>query len=159
MQLRPFIGTAVFCAVVAFLTAQVHAGFMLIFVAPILAIWLLYSIYIAVKQPARRRTQSIKAGLWLVMVGGVLLTHWHYHRAARDAADAAVGSILRYRASHGAFPESFEAAGVHGLRKDWRVMYLRRKDGRPILFYPATFVAFDKYWYDFEDRSWVYQPD
>jgi energy-coupling factor transporter transmembrane protein EcfT len=158
MQLRPFIGTAASCAVVAFFTAQVHSGFMLIFVLPFLAIWLLYSVYVVWKHPARRITQSIKAGLWLLVVGGVLLTHWHYQKAARDAADFAASAILRYKASHGSFPKTLEAAGLKNYRKNWGVSYFLQDD-RPGLFYPATFVVFDTYWYDFQHQSWVYQPD
>lgn len=159
MQLRPYIGTAFLCAIVALLAAQVHSGFMLIVVAPFLLIWLLYSIYVVLKHPSRRRVQSIKVALWFIVVGGVLLSHWYYHRAARETANLAVDAILSYRANHGSFPETLDAAGVVSDNwKGWRVFYLL-KDGSPSLFYPSTFVVFDTYWYDFERKSWIYQPD
>lgn len=158
MQLRSVIGTAVFCAVVAFITAQMHGGFMLIFVAPFLTVWLAYSAYVAWKHPDRRMTQSIRAGLWVLAVGGVLLLHWHYHRAARDSADLVVAYVNHYKTNHGSFPETIDAAGLNNFRNKWRISYLM-KDGKPSLFYPATFVIFDTYWYDFEHQSWVYQPD
>jgi hypothetical protein len=158
MKIRPFIGTIVACAIVGLLTAQMHSGFLLLLFIPFFVIWLVYSVYVIWRHPAKRMTQAIKAGLWLVVIGAVLLTHWRYAKVARDAGDAAVAEIIRYKTSHGTFPATPEAAGLKPFSKSSRVRYFL-EDGKPKLFYPATFVIFDTYWYDFEKQSWEYRAD
>ncbi len=129
---------------------------MLIFVAPFLSIWLLYSTYIIWRRPANRTTQLVKIVLWSLTISGVLSLHWHYQRAVREAANAAVSTVLQYKAIHGSFPKTPEAAGLKD--RTWRISYFL-KNGKPYLVYPATFIVFDIYSYDFERQSWTYQPD
>lgn len=154
MRMKPFIGTFALCGVTLFLTAPVHGGFLLVFVVPILAVGLLYSVYLIWKRPAVRRLQLVKIALWLLVIGAVCLAQRHYYRAARAAGNVVVASILQYKARHGVFPESLRAAGVEAT--SWHIAYIL-KDGRPSVFYPATFVVFDTYRYNFRQHRWELQ--
>jgi hypothetical protein len=157
MQIRSIVGSIVLCTAFVFISAPVHGGPWLLLAAPFLAVWLPYSAYVIWRRPDARRIQAIKVSLWVVAVGGVLLTQWHYQKAARESANSAVAEIFRYKASRGSFPADLNAINFKD-QKTWRLAYLV-KDGKPSLFYPATFTLFDTYWYDFEHKSWVYQPD
>lgn len=88
---------------------------------------------------------------------GSSLANLYYHHAAREAADNAVAAVLGYKQANGVFPESLQAAGFDA-RPAWRVAYAAQ-NGKPFLFYPAAFIAFDVYIYNFERRSWTYRPD
>ena len=154
MQTRPLMTTIASCCLVALITAPVHAGFMLVCILPILAIWLLYSAFVIWRQPAKRKLQAIQVGLWFLVVGGVLIVHLHYFRAARSAGNVAVAAVLQYRASHGMFPPSLQVAGVRNA--GWGMFY-ELAQGKPVLFYPATFIAFDTYAYNFKRRAWEHQ--
>ena len=154
MQIRPLITTIAGCGVAAAITAPVHAGFMLVFVVPILVVWLVYSAYVIWRRPARRKLQILQVALWLLVVGGVLLAHLHYYSAARSAGNTAVTAILQYKASHGVYPPSLRAAGLQST--GWGVSYLF-DHGQPVLFYPATFIVFETCSYNFERQSWEHQ--
>ena len=158
MQLKSFIGTVVGCVALVIICAPIHGGITLLFVVPFLAVWLIYSAYVIWRNPARRNTQSIKAGTWILTVFGVLLVHWHYYNAARNDANFVATSILRYKTAHGSYPQNLDAINLRNYGRKWMLGYILDK-GEPGLFYGATFVPFDTYFYDFEKRSWVYQPD
>ncbi len=129
----------------------------MLFVLPFLVAGLIYCFYAAWKTPERRRLEKWKAGMWFLTVGGIASAHVYYHHAARETADTVLAAIFRYEREHGAYPENLQAVGLEA-RPAWRVAYVAQ-DGKPFLFYPATFIVFDMYIYNFERRSWVYVPD
>ena len=155
MQIRPLITTIAGCCLLAAITTQVHGGFMLVFLLPIFAIWLIYSAFVIWRRPARRKLQAVAVGLWVFVVGGAFLAHAHYQEAARSAGNAAATAILQYKASYGVYPPSLRAAGLEST--DWGVYY-DFANGTPVLFYPDTFIVFDTYSYNFKQQSWEHQP-
>ena len=154
---KALLPTLTCCVVVAFFTLPVHGGFMLYLVAPFLAIWLLVCIWGAWRQPMRRPVTAVKIILWLVTIGCVVAAHVGYARSARNEAEEVVARVLEYRQRTGAYPASAEAAGLP-TRGRWQVYYFLH-NGAPRVFYPATFIVFDTYSYDFADQAWEYRPD
>jgi hypothetical protein len=161
MPLRPIIATIAACAIVAFLTWPVHGGFIVLFTLPVLAFWFPYSCYVIWRHPARRRLQTIKLCLWLIVVGGVCGLHLYYCVSARSAANDVINAVLTYKEQHGSYPPRLEVAGI-ALGKTggpWRIGYVIDEKDTHALVYPTTFTVFEAYIYEFEQGRWVYVPD
>ena len=72
------------------------------------------------------------------------------------AADA----VERYRAVHNADPPNLAAAGITEEKGLYRLYYFpsdRRPE--PQLGYPSPFTPYDRYFYDFNRREYVFYPD
>ena len=74
--------TVLLCSVLALLTMPVHAGFMLIFLAPVFAIWVPYSFVLMWRSPASRRIQMNKLMIWTVVICSIVSLHWFYAYSA-----------------------------------------------------------------------------
>lgn len=157
MQLKPLVSTILACALVAVLTAPVHAGMFLFFVVPIVCIWALVNAYLAWREPSTRRRRGMHVAIWAITLAGLFATHAYYKHVARGAAQSAAAAVTAYRITNGSYPPTLQAAGIPPDQR-WRVGYVLAKDG-PFLFYPSTFVPFDIYSYNFERGTWEYQPD
>jgi hypothetical protein len=144
-------------------TAQKHTGFLIpLFIAALLLWWAIaWSAARLVGRPSpgwRRRV--LRFGLWAIALGLSGAVHAYWSQAARAQADAVASAVLAYKSRAGSFPASLEQVGLDEirLRHDWMLGYAFA-DGRPSLFYAATFTMFDGYAYDFEQRRWEFVPD
>ena len=93
---------------------------------------------------------------------GIAALHFYYYTSARAAGDYAERLVSAYKAKYGTFPDTLEEAGwklgAHGGR--WRIVYQGNGANKdPILMYPATWVIFDMYDYNFKTGQWAYLPD
>jgi hypothetical protein len=158
-MLRQYLGTLIAGALAVLVSAPAHCGFMLAAIFPFVLVWFAFSGYVMVKAPARRRPQGIKMLAWCAVFAGVAGLHVHYYLAARQAGDAAVAALARYRQAHGgSFPERLADAGTSVGDNDapWHVLY-RLEQGKPLLVYSGNFSVFETYTYDFEQGRWRYQ--
>lgn len=142
------------------LCIPMHAGFMLIFAAPLTAVWIIYSVVVAVRTPARLRPQVVKA---LVLAGAfsvIAFAHLYYAHAARTAAQQVADAVMSFKAREGRYPDRAAEAGVDEveLGRKWMLHY-RQASGKPSLMYATTFTPFETYDYDFETSTWMYHPD
>jgi hypothetical protein len=96
--------------------------------------------------------------MWVLTISGILLIHLHYYHSSRNDADQIAKAIIRYKAEHGYYPQNLKAAGIENPRKAWMIGYFPEKE-KPGLFYAATFLPFDTYFYDFDKDTWSYHPD
>lgn len=161
-SLRPLIPILVACAALVFSCAGVGGAFLVVAAIPFLGIWLLYSAYIIWRKPEKRRTQLTRLGILAVTLIGIAAVHFYYYTSARAAGNYAERLVSAYKAVHGTYPDTLEDAGwrlgAYGGR--WRIVYKGNGANKdPILMYPATWVIFDMYDYDFRTRQWVYLPD
>ena len=130
---------------------------MVFLVLPFLLVWLLYSLWVAWRQPMQRPITVMKVLLWALTLASVGAVHWVYARSARQEADSAVAAVLDYQRRHGNYPVSLADVGVPTERG--RGPRYSFDKGRPTLFYPSTFIVFDQYLYDFDAKEWVYRAD
>ena len=155
--------TSIFAAlVIAFFGAQRHVGPILFLFILIWLLWLPYSAYLIFLKPQRRKLQVLRIVLWVgtaVLIAGI---HHIRFNSDRAAADEIAAGIISYSVAHGKYPSSLAEAGLSqdALRFiSPRSLYKLDDQGKPILFYESSFMAFDTISYDFETRTWVYQPD
>ena len=154
---KALVPTVLCCAGLALLTGTRSAGFMVYLAVPFLLIWLLYSLWIAWRQPMQRPITVVKIVLWVLTLSGIGALHSFYATAARQEADAVVAGVMDYQRKFGTYPKPTEITGLP-VRGKWRVFY-SLVDGRPHVFYPATFMVFTVYNYDFDHQAWEYCAD
>ena len=155
--MKPYISTMVACLVVAVVTAPVHGGLILVLLMPFIGIWMIVNLYRAWLHPACRCQRLLRIALWSTTICMVLVAHWRYASEAREAGQSAVRALVIFKAAQGVYPRDMASAGIAGKSR-WRVYYAL-VEGQPFLMYPATFVPFDVYTYDFNHGTWKYQPD
>jgi len=154
--MRSLISTIAIAAIVAFLTGAVHGGFMLVLVIPFLIVWLLRSAWTMYRHRERRRLLAGKIAIWIATILVVALLHRYYATEARAEADAAIRAVVAYKNQHGEYPKHLSEAGVNNGR--WHVGYGVDEHG-PWLLYPATFVVFEVWRYNFLSERWEYLRD
>lgn len=142
------------------LCVQRHAGFMVLFAVPFIAIWLVYNTVAALRRPAGRRVRAYKGAILALVLAAIAAVHGWYAHDARAHAQGAADAVLAFQAREGRFPAELADAGVDPaqLRRQWRLHYQLDGD-RPVLFYGTTFTPFETHDFDFGTRGWVYRPD
>ena len=161
-SVRPLVPILVLCATLVFLCAGVGGAFVVFMAAPFLGFWLIYSGYIICFRKEKRRVQAIRAGILTATLVGIAVLHFYYYTSARAAGNYAESLVSAYKAKHGTYPDSLEEAGwrlgAYGGR--WHIIYHGNGASKdPILLYPATWIVFDKYNYNFKLGQWGYLPD
>lgn len=157
---RKYRWTAIAAGVVLLFAAPIHAGFMIFFVLPVLAIWAMYQIVRARTQRERLKPLGIKLAIWVAVIAIVLTNHWYLAYASRRDADLVVAKVLEYRTQKGVYPKDMVEAGISDPQfgHEWMLHY-EAENGQPELFYAATFIVFDTYGYDFQTMQWRYRSD
>lgn len=162
INLRPLIPILVACAVLVFLCAGVGGAFMILMAIPFLGIWLLYSSYVIWRRPEKRRVQVVRVVILTTILIGIAGLHFYYYISARAAGDYTEHLVSAYKAEHGTYPDTLEEAGwkLGGYGGRWRIVYKGNGANKdPTLMYPATWVIFDMYDYNFKTAQWVYLAD
>lgn len=155
-------GAVVAASVTAVLLSQRHSGFLLIFEALFLIPWLVYSAYVMVTQPARRKTQCVRVLAWLLSVAVVVGVHLYVAHTTRSHAEEIVQRIKSYVVQHGRCVATLDELGLsrEALRATVGLSaYGCDAAGKPSFFYAVTYVPFETYSYDFDGGVWQYSPD
>ena len=147
------------CAFVGLMAGIRHGGVMLVFIAPIFLLSMLVACFKAWKRPERRRPLAISAGLWMLTIALIVGLHWHYYTASRKAADAVVASVAQYMQTHGKPPADAQTLGFTNGKNEWRIFYTLRADQIPSVIYFSTFMPFDTWEYEFDNKRWIYRSD
>ena len=157
---RKYRWTVLAAGVVLLFTAPIHAGFMIYFAFPVLAIWIMYNLVRARKHREGFRVFVVKIIIWVVAITLVLSYHWYLSYASRRDADFVVSKVLDYRTHKGVYPKDMTEAGISDphFGHEWMLHY-EAQNGQPELFYMATFVPFDTFGYDFQTMQWRYRAD
>lgn len=145
-----------------FFLAHPQAGFMIYMFALPLLIWLIYSIYVVLTKPGRRKWQIIRMAVWVVSFMVVWMVHDKLKQTTRHDADDIVAAINRYKSEHGAYPDNIEMIGVSKKQLEEKLGrpsgYFYDK-GKPDLYYADTFIIYQTYFYDFQKNTWVHHGD
>ena len=156
----PIVGAVIGAAAFVFFAAHPGGGFMLVFSAPFLAIWFLYSGFIFWKRPERRRVHAIATGIWVLAVAGIAVVHVWYFQQGVTTVGVSSGPDGEFVFSVHHVATMDLAAGITpGSTADkWGIRYDIR-NGVPEVFYFSTFQIFASYSYDFKSRTWMYYSD
>lgn len=130
----------------------------LVFVAIVMTFWLPYSLLVIVRYPDRRKIQSTKIGIWVLMVVAVLASHFVRHLDDRAYADSVVKKIEQFRNTQGRYPDRLEEIGMTAAELKSRLA-VPNYSNRPKFCYANTMAAFHMWSYDFEKREWVDEYD
>jgi hypothetical protein len=130
----------------------------LVFVAIVMMFWLPYSLFVIVRNPARRKVQSQKVGIWMLMVAVVLAIHLYRHHDARGYADSIVQRIDQFRNMQGRYPDNMEEIGMSTAELKVRLI-TPYYTNRPKFYYANTMAGFHMWSYDFEKREWIDEYD
>lgn len=157
---RSFLPGAAGLSVLLF--AQRGLGFMVILVAVALLVWIPYSAYAAITKPEIRTSQLVRVLIWMLVVPLVFGIHNIRRERMRRDADKLVARIDEYLRTHGHYPATVDEIGTS--RQQVRDMFGSPSgyfllNGRPSLFYPATFAPFAACSYDFKAAKWACRAD
>lgn len=147
-------------AIVAFFCSQPSAGFMMLLFAPLALMYQTYKLAVGWKNSAQKH-QRIGAIFAIVLASSVVAgAHLYHHTVARENADRLAQEIIGFHALHGRYPVNIAEMGVtESLKKPIHRPRYSYTDGKPMLFYNATFVMFEGWNFDFANRTWAYRPD
>ena len=157
-MLRSLIPCIVFCALSTLILGQKGAGFMLYVLVPVMLVYMAVSAWRIRKQPQRLPELPLKMLLCLTTIICIALVHMRYHQQARLEADKIAKQIQAYQQQYHAYPKDLQAAQAVPTSAS-RTHYTLNQNQQPSLFYPATFVPFEVYAYDFQTQQWQHQPD
>ena len=110
------------------------------------------------QQKSLRKLEWYKTALWLGALIFCTAVQVYYHIDMRQQANQMVVAINQFQQQHQRYPhDRAELGDIDGL-ENRRIYYFQHKN-RPIVSYPATFIVYDTYRYDFEQHQWRYQPE
>ena len=151
-------GTVIIGVLITLFLIQPHSGFILIFVIPVLVIWIIYSIYFIFKRPETRKLILIRLSILFASVFLVIGVHAYYHQTTRQAANRIVSAIEDYRTKTGEYPENLKIIGISGqeLEEQIGMAGYVNDANEPLLFYSATYLPFATYRYNFQSENWMF---
>ncbi|MFZ6653985.1 hypothetical protein [Undibacterium sp. TJN19] len=143
-------------AIIVFLLAQRHAGFMLVFVMLLSLPFLIFNLFVMMKNPGRRRFLRNKILLWIVAFGCIITWHSYLYVSSRKTANEVISLVQQYIAKNGHCPADI---AVLGLSEDWLknrlgLSHYYCKDGEPHFYYATTYLVFETEQYDFKNNVW-----
>ena len=158
-QIKTLRSTFIAAGVVALFLSQRHIGFMVLFEELILAPWIVFSIWVSIKNPQQRSYQAAKVGIWLLSVGIVIGVHFFVATQTREKAQKLVDAVMSYYASHGTYPVDTQSIGY--TKEEVRSMIgmggYYFEHGQPSFFYASTYVIYETDHYDFSKREWMHR--
>lgn len=155
---KALLQTLIVSLLVTLLLAQRHCGFMLIFVLLLLLPWLLYASYRCLRFPAERTLRAQQAMIWCIAVAAISASHLLMYQSARSYAQAVVGKVEAYMASHGHCPAGLADIGVSAatFKQQLGIGGYVCDNQKAHLFYARTYVPFDSEHYDFSQHAWLH---
>lgn len=148
------------CFALLILSTQRFSGAYAVILLLPLSIWFLYSIFVILNKPERRKSQLIRVVIWFFTASTLLTVAWYRSEATRKGANEIVIALKEHKIKSGVYPAKLEEIGKDSplLRKELRLSY-SLDEGKPTLIYYSTWVMLDSYDYDFEKSMWILYPD
>jgi hypothetical protein len=155
MTLKKLIRTFAGIAVFLFFALRKGGGFLFVFMVPVFTMVVLYHLFKMVRHSENRVVRGVKVALWVACFIGVGTVQSYWAHESRHAADAAAFAVAAYKSRHGMYPETLRETDVNEiiLQEKWGVRYFRR-EGKPELSYPGSYLPLSSYRYDFEAGRW-----
>lgn len=141
-------------------SSQLSCGFMMAMVSPLAIIYQFVKLARCRRDPWLRKDRYLALAVIAFSLLLVISAHLHRHNDARRVANKLVADILSFQKATGRYPSGGKELGLPEMARlrPYRLTYYN-VEGQPRLFYVATFGPFDKYQYDFTDKTWNYLAD
>jgi len=152
--------TAILCCLLAIITMPVHAGFILIFLVPVFAVWILKSLVLMWRSPPLRRIQLTKLIIWSVLLCSIVSLHWFYAYSTRKNADEIIVALNKFAEENHRYPTNIEEIRMTPAKLKNKLGfagYCLNENHQPKFYYGVTYIPFDTYSYDFTSKSWKYR--
>ncbi|UXI67435.1 hypothetical protein [Tahibacter amnicola] len=152
-------GTLAACVAIGLIGFRPQTGLFLTLLGPLLLAIIIPALYVAWNKPQERAVQYLKLVLCVITLATGITLHVHYVQAARSSAQDVVAFVEAFRESHDRYPTTaeVEAAPFWSATRLWRIGYAHA-DGVVLLTYPSTNNPFDRYFYNFAQRTWKFLP-
>lgn len=154
---KPVLQTTILCLITLLLTFPKNAGFMLGLVLLLLIPSFLKSIYYIFIKNKEQKQRSIQSTLWLVTCSAVIINHVYLHKTTRVFAEQVSDSIVAYHKLNGEYPNSVNVLNFDQRKIEKYRLHYFFKNNQPYLFYPATWIIYDTYMFNFKNNEWVFQ--
>ena len=154
---KPIRQTVILCLVTLLITFPKYGGFMLGFVFLFLMPSLLKSLYFIFIKNKEKKQRSIQTLLWVIACSISIIHHVYLYKTTQAFAEQVSNAVIMFYQKNGAYPESYETLGFDEQTMKKYGLYYSYKDQKPFLFYPATWMVYDVYMFDFKNQKWVYQ--
>lgn len=155
---HPLLRTVIAALVLGAMFQMNMAAVGLVYVGLYLLLWIPVSLYQMVRKPEIRKVQSLKIGIWFLMIAVVLGIHQFRKVNTRNFANSLVQKIEGFKKQQGRYPDSLEEVGISQTELD-KAIVRPRYSNQPRLYYPDTFMIFHVWRYDFEKHEWVNEGD
>lgn len=154
---RQIIQTVILCAVMLLMAFPVHAGF-------VLGFWLLFLIPLTIKslftilvKKEEKKQKIIQIALWSISCSIIAFHHIYLHKTSKKYANFVSNAVESFYLKNGVYPKSLVDAGINPeSAKKFRVHFLN-SNSQPLLMYPATWIVFSTYYYDFKIKKWLFR--
>ena len=151
---KPVIKTTIACAVMLLLCLPRHSGFILLFFLIFLIPLFIKRYIVCIKDPLQKKLRISQALIWLSGILVVILVHTEMHQETRQIANKIAKTIEIYKKENGFYPSSPEEAGITQVLLHKERIFYSLSSGEPFLVYPATYIPFETYNYDFKTKEW-----
>lgn len=156
MKVKDYTTTFILVAIVLFLALQRDSGFGFLLFLLIFIIITLFKLVRMVQNPADRKEQLTRIGIWAAALTVIAAVHLFWSTASRNNAELVAQEILAYQAHTNSYPATLGQLGIDeqefGVK--WKIRYVVR-DGQGTLTYPSAFMPLTNYEYDFKAHKWV----
>jgi predicted secreted protein len=157
-QKKKLFPTALAATLFALCLSLPNAGFMLVLFALPLLILVVVSLVHMMLRPETRKFHLARIVIWATACALVVGVHYVRHVVTRSYANEVVAKIKHFSATQGRCPKDLEEMGIapQEFREKLGMADYQCADDTPRFFYPAPYIIFDTYHYDFEDDVWNY---
>ncbi|MES2673845.1 MAG: hypothetical protein V4660_06365 [Pseudomonadota bacterium] len=154
---KPIQQTVILCLCTLLVSFPKHGGFILGFISIFLMPSLVKSLYLIFFKNIERRQRAIQTLLWAITCSVVIIHHLYLYKTTQSFAKSLSTAVTQYHEKTGFYPDSAESLGfnMQALKK-YRLHYSYENE-TPFLFYPATWIAFDAYSFNFKTNKWEFQ--
>ncbi|UOP06784.1 hypothetical protein [Alysiella crassa] len=152
------VNTLIGIAIFLFLASpEIGGGF---FAVLFVLIWLPYTLFDGIRSRKQARIFWIKLACWLVAFAVSYGMHHVYNHNARIHAQKIADDLNAYHAKHGHYPEH----NAYNAPRKYHLRYICfeecvKNQNLPILIYSSSLSPFDRYNYDFKNKTWEHKPD
>ncbi|MCJ8313673.1 MAG: hypothetical protein HRU38_16155 [Saccharospirillaceae bacterium] len=156
---HPVLNTVIACLVILVITYGKFTGFINILVIFILIPSTLKSLYFILIKQKERKQRLIKLCLWTVTILATCLHHLYLSKTSEQLANDVLSKINSYNSTTNNYPESLDIININPeSTKEYYLIYSFNENS-PFLYYRSTWMIYNGYQYDFDNKKWIYITD
>ena len=156
---HPVLNTVIACLAILVITYVKFTGFIIILVIIILIPSTLKSLYFILIKQKEIKQRLIKFSLWPVTILATCFHHLYLSNTSEQLANNVLSKINSYHSIYNNYPESLDIININPeTTKEYNLIYSFNENS-PFLYYRSTWMIYNGYQYDFENKKWIYITD